>query len=77
MQTTPTRRQVVRDWLDANPGWHRPTDVASQLDLPKHAIAVDLIHLSDAGRILRKRRTIPNRRTIQSVYASPNTKEQP
>jgi hypothetical protein len=79
MQTTPTerasRRQVIRDWLDANPGWHRPRDVSQGADLPSHGVAVDLIHLADAGHILRKRRTIPNRKHIQSLYASPLTKE--
>lgn len=68
-----SRRRVVREWLTANPGWHRPTDVAAATDLPKHAVATDLIHLSDAGHVLRRRRVIPGRKSVQSVYASPAT----
>lgn len=70
-----SRKQTVRNWLDANPGWHRPVDVATGSGLPKHAVATDLIHLADNGEILRRRRALPNRKAIRSVYASPTTKE--
>ena len=46
--------RLVR-YLEANPGEHKPVDVARALGEPTHPVAARLIYLSDRGRVARHR----------------------
>ncbi len=68
--TTPTVPMVpaaltlqIRAWLLANPGEHRPVDIAHAMGIPTHTIAARLIYMADRGEVIRNRVS-----RVRSVY---------
>lgn len=62
--------EQVLAWLGANPGYHRPVNIAHAIGLDTHTVAKACNRLDGKGRILRLRQA----GRPASVYAHPDNK---